>query len=234
MREAEFGAEHLRRAVGDMELVRRGHIGGLRIGLMASFAQGPLAELLAAYHERFPKVEVRISEGTSQAHAVAVLNGRLDAAFIVGDPRLPTCETRLLYHEPLFAAVPADHVLALRPRLAWEDLREETLLVSADGSGPEVEGILTRHLSTLGFRPNIAVQEVGRENLINMVGKAYGLTLVASSTLGTTYPGVQFVPIEPAETIMWSVVWSSNNANPALKRLLELTAAITSTDVSPP
>jgi DNA-binding transcriptional LysR family regulator len=201
---------------------------------MASFAQGPLAKLLAAYHKQFPKVEVRISEGTSQANAIAVLNGRLDAAFIAGDPRLPTCETRRIYDEPLFAAVPAEHVLALRPRLAWEDLRDETLLVRADGSGPEVEGVFFRHLLTPGFRPNIAVQEVGRETLINMVGKAYGLTLVASSALGTTYPGVRFIPIDPPEIITWSVVWSSTNANPALKRLLELTAAITSTDVSPP
>ncbi|WP_249120118.1 LysR family substrate-binding domain-containing protein [Plastoroseomonas hellenica] len=228
MRDAEFGAEHLLRAVGEMALVRRGQIGGLRIGLMASFSQGPLAELLASYRERFPNVEVRISEGTSQEHAISVLNGRLDAAFIVGEPRLPTCETRHLYDEALFAAIPGGHSLALRSRLAWEDLRDETLLVSAGGSGPEVEGIIVRRLSTLGFRPKIAAQHVGRDNLLNMVGKGYGLTLVASSTLGTTYPGVRFAPIEPAEIISWSVVWSANSPNPALKRLLELSSSIRS------
>ncbi|MES0179059.1 LysR family substrate-binding domain-containing protein [Mesorhizobium sp. M0025] len=192
---------------------------------MASLAQGPLADLLAAYRERFPKIEVRISEGTSQAHAVAVLKGRLDAAFIVGEPRLPGCDTRHLYDETLFAALPADHALALQARIAWEDLRDETLLVMADGSGPEVEGIIVRHLSTLGFQPKIAVQHVGRDNLLNMVGKSYGLTLVANSILGATYPGVRFVPIEPAEIVTWSVVWPKSNPNPALKRLLELSVA---------
>jgi len=225
LRDAEFGAEHLRRVVGDIAFVRRGLVGELRIGVMASLAQGPLADLLTALRERFPKIEVRISEGTSQAHAVAVLKGRLDIAFIAGEPRLPGCDTRHLYQEALFAAVPANHELAPRSRLGWEDLRDETLLVVADGTGPEVEGIIVRRLSTLGFRPKIAVQHVGRDNLLNMVGKGYGLTLVANSALGAAYPGVRFVPIEPAEIVSWSVVWPKNNANPALKRLLELSVA---------
>ncbi|WP_063769452.1 MULTISPECIES: LysR family transcriptional regulator [unclassified Rhizobium] len=226
LRNAEFGAEHLRRAVGDIALIKKGFVGGLRIGVMGSFAQGPLADLLATYRERFPKIEVRISEGTSHAHALAVLNGRIDAAFIVGEPHLPGCDTRHFYDEALFAAIPADHALASRTRLAWEDLRDETLLVMADGSGPEVEGIIARHISCLGFRPEIAVHQVGRDNLMNMVGKGYGLTLVVSSILGATYPGVRFIPIEPAEIVTWSVVWPRNNANPALKRLLELCDAV--------
>lgn len=230
LRDAEFGAEHLRRVIGEIAFVRKGLVGELRIGVMASLAQGPLADLLSALRERFPKMEVRMSEGTSQAHAVAVLKGRLDVAFIVGEPRLPGCDARHLYDEALFAALPADHALALRSSLAWEDLRDETLLVMADGSGPEVEGIIVRHLSTLGFRPKIAVQHLGRDNLLNMVGKGYGLTLVANSILGAAYPRVRFVPIEPAEIISWSAVWPRNNANPALKRLLELSVAtVTST-----
>ncbi|MGY3539781.1 DNA-binding transcriptional LysR family regulator [Bradyrhizobium sp. USDA 4515] len=226
LRDAEFGAEHLRRVIGDIAFLRNGLVGELRIGVMASLAQGPLADLLAAFRERFANIEVRINEGTSQAHAVAVLNGQVDAAFIVGEPRLPGCDTRRLYEEALFAAVPASDALALRARLAWEDLRDETMLVMADGSGPEVEGIIVRQLSGLGFRPKIAVQYVGRDNLLNMVGKGYGSTLVVSSVLGTIYPGVRFMPVEPAEIVTWSVVWRRNNPNPALKRLLELSATM--------
>ena len=226
LQDAEFGAEHLRRAVGDIIQIKKGSAGRLRIGVMASLAQGPLADLLATYHERFPKIEVRISEGTSQAHAVAVLNGRLDAAFIVGEPRLPGCGTRHLYDEALFVALPTSHPLAQRRRLAWRDLRHETLLAMADGSGPEVEGIIARHVSRLGFRPEIVVHQVGRDNLLNMVGNGFGLTLVASSTLGAAYPGVRFVPIEPAEILSWHVVWPRNNTNPALKRMIEICEAM--------
>ncbi len=232
MRDAKFGAEQLRRAVGEMALVRQARIGELRIGLIASLAQGPLSDLLAAYRERFPNVELRISEDSSQAHAAAMLSGRLDAAFLLGEPRLPTCETRHFYDEAIFAALPISHSLALSSRLTWEDLRHETLLVRADGSGPEVEGIIVRHLSSPGFRPKITVQYVGRENLLNMVGRGYGLTLVTSSAMGAIYPGVHFIPIAPAEIARWSIVWSTNNTNPALNRLLKMSAEIASPKMS--
>ena len=154
-----------------------------------------------------------------------MLNGKLDAAFLAGEPRLPGCESRHFYDDVLLAAIPANHSLSSRSRLTWDDLREETLLVTADGSGPEVEGILLRRLSGLGFRPEIARQHVGRDNLLNMVGNGFGLTLVVSAACGVPYPGVRFVPIEPTEIMSWSVVWPKNNANPALKRLLELSGA---------
>ncbi|WP_044560458.1 LysR family transcriptional regulator [Azospirillum sp. B4] len=226
LRDAEFGAAHLCRAVGDVAQIKKGFVGTLRIGVMASLADGKLADLLATYHERFPKIEVRISEGTSQAHLIGMLNGRLDAAFLVGKPRSPDCDNRHLYEEALFAALPASHALAGRSHLTWEDLRDETLLVMADGSGPEVEGIILRHISGPGFRPEIVVHQVGRDNLLNMVGKGYGLTLVISSILGAAHPGVRFVSIEPAQTVSWNVVWPKNNANPTLKRLLEICEAV--------
>lgn len=225
LRDAEFGADHLRRVVEGIALVRKGLAGRLRIGVISSLARGPLADLLATYHERFPDVDLRIDEGSSQSQAVAVLNGKLDAAFLAGEPRLPGCESRHFYDDALLAAIPDNHSLSSHSRLTWDDLRDETLLVTADGSGPEVEGILLRRLSGLGFRPGIAVHHVGRDNLLNMVGKGFGLTLMVSAACGVRYPGVQFVPIEPAEIVSWSVVWPKNNANPALKRLLELSVA---------
>ncbi|WP_354202019.1 LysR family transcriptional regulator [Bradyrhizobium sp. JR4.1] len=85
LREAAVGAEHLREAVNGLTLARRGHFGGLRIGLMASLASGFLADLHGAYHSRFPGIEIKLDEATSQVNASAVLNGRLDAAFIPGE-----------------------------------------------------------------------------------------------------------------------------------------------------
>ncbi|MBN9532237.1 MAG: LysR family transcriptional regulator [Alphaproteobacteria bacterium] len=227
LREAAVGAEHLRRAVNEMALAQRGDVGELRIGLMASLASGFLADLLDTYHRRFPNVDVKVEEATSQANAAGVLNGRLDAAFIPGMPRLPGCEAKLLWDEQIFVAVPDQHRLAAHPDVDWEDLREETFLVSADGAGPEVEGILVRQLSGLGFHPKILVQRVGRENLMNLVGKAFGLTLAANSTVGVSYPGVTFVPVRcGSECVSSSVVWSAANVNAPLKQLLELSVSL--------
>jgi len=226
MREATVSAGHLREAVNEMVLAKRGDAGELRIGLMASLASGFLCELLNAYHRRFPHVDVKLEETTAQASAASVLNRRLDAAFIPGDPRLPGCQTRYLWSERIFVALPDQHPLASSWEVDLEDVSAEIFLVTADASGPEIEDYLVRQLSRPGFRPKISIQRVGRENLMNMVAKGFGITLTTSSTLGATYPGVSFLPIgDAAEVVCSSVVWSTANQNPALKRLLDLAAS---------
>ncbi|MBN8890757.1 MAG: LysR family transcriptional regulator [Rhodospirillales bacterium] len=227
MRDAAVGAEHLRQAVSEMSEVQRGSAGELRIGFVGSLAQGTLGNLLEAYRQGFPNVEIRLEEATSRGNAAGVLNGRLDIAFIPGEPRLPGCEARHLWDEELYVAVSTQHRLAGHEAVTWSDLRNETFLVAADFHGPEVEGIIVRNVSALGFHPKIAVHRVGRENLINMVGRGFGLTLAASSTLGAIYPAVTFLPIRSRnDSVRWSAVWSSGNQNPGLKRLLALSATL--------
>lgn len=227
MRDAEIGAEYLRDAAWRMTASTKSGEGELKLGVVASFAQGPLADLLEAYREKFPCIAVRIEEAASQTNVSAVLRGHLDAAFILGEPIVSGCKARRLFDESLFVAVPAWHALATRSGVLWEDLRDETFLITAQAPGPEVEAIILRQLSGIGFRPNISVQGVGRENLLNMVGKGYGLTLAASSTLGTSYRGVAFVPLRSEkERVTWSAVWSASNPNPALKRMLQLSLNI--------
>lgn len=227
IRDAAVGAGHLHQAVSDVSQARRGNLGELRIGLMASLASGFLADLLCGFRIRFPNVDIKLEEASSQSNAAGVLSGRLDAAFISGNPQLPGCHSRHLWDERILVALPSNHALATRPNASWGDVRNETFLVSADGPGPEIEDYLLRQLSELGFRPKILTQKVGRENLLNMVAKGFGLTLTTQSTLGTSYVGVTFVPIgDASECVASSMVWPSSNRNPALRKLLELCDAL--------
>lgn len=227
IRDAAVGAEHLHQAVSDLAEAGRGNVGELRIGLMASLASGFLADLFYAFRTRFPNVEIKLEEASSQSNAAGVLSGRLDAAFISGNAQLPGCHTRHLWDERIFVALPTKHALVVRPNATWNDVRDETFLVSADGPGPEIEDYLLRQLSDLGFRPKILSQKVGRENLLNMVAKGFGLTLTTQSTLGTSYAGVTFVPIGNAsECVASSLIWPASSRNPAVKKLLQLCDAL--------
>ncbi|WP_235894939.1 LysR family transcriptional regulator [Brucella pecoris] len=221
--DAAVGAEHLCQAVNGLALVKRGHSGKVCIGFMASLANGFLAELLSAFHSRFPAVDIKLEEATSQANASAVLNGRLDAAFMPGAPRLPGCRAEKLWNEKIFVAVPDVHRVVALSAVTWDNIRHETFLVTADAAGPEIEDYLVRQLSRTAFHPKISVQRVGRENLLNMVGRGFGITLTTDSTLGIAYPKLRFLPIISSEdTVSSSVVWSTSNQNPALKNLVEM------------
>lgn len=190
---------------------------------MASLASGFLADLLGVFHRQFPAIDIKLTEATAKANASAVLNGRLDAAFIPGDPRLPSCRVERLWDEKIYVAVPDSHEVATRKSVAWDDLKHETFLVSADAAGPEIEDYLMRQLSGPGFQPRISVQRVGRENLFNMVARGFGITLTTTSTLGIPYPGIRFLSnLSGEDTVSSSVIWAASNQNPALKLLIDM------------
>jgi DNA-binding transcriptional LysR family regulator len=67
-----------------------------------------------------------------------VLDGRPDAAFIPGNPRLPGCHVTALWDDNIFIALPNRHALAAFKHVAWDDVHEDTFLVAADAGGPEV------------------------------------------------------------------------------------------------
>lgn len=227
IRDAAVGAKHLRRAVNDVRAAQNQSEGELRIGLMASLAGGLLSNLLEAYHSYFPKIDVILEEGGSQAIAAGIGTGRLDASFVPSDLQLAGYEAKRLWSEQVYAAIPNSNPLAENTFVEWKDLQEETFLVPAEFYGPEVEARIIRNLSYPGFRPKILVQDVGRENLLNLVGMGFGLSLATSSTLALPYPGVSFVPFgNGGEHVGISVVWASENVNPALSRLLELTNSL--------
>ncbi len=225
MRDAAVGAGRLRDAIDVITAMRQGDGGDLRIGVMASLAQGFLADLLEVYRKRYPKVKVIIEEATPRSNTAAVLSGRLDAAFIPGNPRLPGCDTKHLWNEQIFVALPASHPLAEAPEVSWANIRNETFLVTADAAGPETEDYIIRHLSAPGFHPKTLVQRVGREILLSLVGRGFGIALTMSSTLGAKYRGVSFRPIAgPEDTVSLFAVWCANNRNPTLERLKSLMA----------
>lgn len=226
VRHAEFGADYLRQAVNEMSLIRRGELGEIRIGLLASLARGKLGEILGQYHLKYPDIDVKIEETSSESAIAAVLTGRLDAVFLPGEPSQQGLESMQLWDEQIYVAMSDQHRLARHERVFWKDLQNEQFIINAGAQGPEVEGILIRQLSTLGFKPNIIVHRVGRETLLSMVGKRFGVTLVGDSTRGVSYPGTTFVPLESeGGFINTSMTWSAHNENPALLKLHQLSFA---------
>ncbi|MGR9281389.1 LysR substrate-binding domain-containing protein [Rhizobium johnstonii] len=223
LKEATFGAGHLQQAIDALSNVGRGEIGRLRLGLVASLGRGFLTDLLELYRRRYPFVEVTFEEATSQQNVAGVVNGRLDAAFIRGSARLQGLKREHLWDEKIYVALPRRHQLASGHNIKLDDIRHETFLIAADAAGPDAEDFIVRQLSSVGFRPKIQIQRVGRENLINLVAIGFGFTLVGEAALGVTYPEVVFLPLANETHIISSeVVWSPANSNPALKRLLQV------------
>lgn len=213
-------------AAGVQEVSSAGKVtsGQIRIGLFSSLAAGFLPELLKAYHEQYPEIEIQLKDDNPAGHGAAVRNLQLDLAFVTGSQPYDGCLHEVLWYERVVAVLPESHSLARHATLEWPQLYNERFVVSESAPGPEIHDYLVQHLVVPGRRPDIHTHAISRANLLALVATSHGLTITSEATTGAQMPGIVYRPIA-SESLPFSVVWSSRNDNPACRRFLSMARA---------
>ncbi|WP_256371419.1 LysR family transcriptional regulator [Stappia sp. ES.058] len=100
------GIEQLDYAVKAAGMIGGGALGRIRIGVPTTIATGFLAELLHRYRQQWPGIETDLFDGRARDAISQVREGRLDVAFVAAITQVPDCNSRSLWTEALFIAVP--------------------------------------------------------------------------------------------------------------------------------
>lgn len=195
--------------------------GELKIGILSSLGSGFLSVLIQNFAESYAAVQMSFVEGDQSEHVAAIRQHKIDIAFVTGTLEWPDCETEYLWSERVFVALPEQHSLISQEELEWKDLAGEQFIVSEVAPGQEIFNYLVQRLAGLGQSPKILPQSVGRHNLLSLVALGQGLTLASEGITMTQVPSVAYRPMAN-EVLPYSMVWSSQNDNPALLRLIEL------------
>jgi len=83
--------------------------GTFALGSLESTAAVRIPGLLAAYNQRYPKVDLDLSTGPSGTMLEGVLAGRLVAAFVDGPVLHPTLEGMAVFEEEMVIIAPLNH-----------------------------------------------------------------------------------------------------------------------------
>ncbi|RVO59196.1 LysR family transcriptional regulator [Sinorhizobium meliloti] len=199
----------------------RGEAGVVRIGIFSSLASGFLSDLLRTYVGANPGVRPDLIEGGPAGHIISVQRHHLDIAFLTGQPVADGCDVAHLWDERVYVALPSDHELASRAEILWADLADRHFIISETDPGPEIHDYLIKHLADLGRHPSVERHRVGRDNLMHLVAMGQGLTLTSEATTATGFPGVVYRTLSE-EILPFCAIWSPQNDNPAMRRLLSL------------
>ena len=221
LRNARHALRQIDIGVTKVAAVGRAEQGHIKVGIFSSLASGFLFDLLRAFWERHPKVQIDIIDGSPPEHVAAVRNLNLDVAFITGMPTWDGCEAEHLWCEKVFLVLPDDHPLADKPDLGWADLASERFIVSDGAPGLEIHEYLVARLADVGRKVEIQTQQVGRDNILSLVAVGQGLTLTSEATTGAQFRGIAYRELAD-EILPFSMVWSAQNDNPACRRLLSL------------
>jgi DNA-binding transcriptional LysR family regulator len=181
-----------------------------------------LAGMLAAFSVEHPGVQVIIRHvGGSDKLALAVLDGRLDLAFLAlpGDGP-PGLELIPLAAEPIVLAVSAGHPLATVVEIELSALRDATLVDLPDGWG--IRTAVDEAFAAAGVTRTIAYEVNDTAMMIELIRSGLAVGLLPESLVET--PGdIAFVPIRghPPEFRTAIAVPANRRLSAATRALLD-------------
>lgn len=210
-------------AVHEATRAAAGDFGRLAIGYSTAVALSGFSELLRAFREKAPGVELVLREKPAQVQLQAIRAGELDVGFVRGDVDLEddTLQSRRVRREPLLMVLPSDHALAKKKRIALGEVARDPFVLWPRGVAPMVFDYLMRLCHGAGFTPQIA-QEATQLDIVSLVSAGFGVSILPASFEAARRPGVVFLPIVGSPSVELFVVWRRADTSLPLKEFLEL------------
>ncbi|ART46781.1 LysR family transcriptional regulator [Acidovorax carolinensis] len=172
-----FHAEQCRQAVMD---ARQGQGGLLRMGIIGSATYALLPELIPSLRERFPKIELELTEATSSE----ILDGLVSRRFDVGFVRYPVLhpapfELLPMDRDDFVLAVSERSPLAAQEAIALSEAAHEPFIMYPRDKVPSLSALALMRCQLSGFTPHVAQEAMQVQTIMSLVASGLGVGLVA-------------------------------------------------------
>ena len=172
-----FHAEQCRQAVMD---ARQGQGGLLRMGIIGSATYALLPELIPSLRERFPKIELELTEATSSE----ILDGLVSRRFNVGFVRYPVLhpapfELLPMDRDDFVLAVSERSPLAAQEAIALSEAAHEPFIMYPRDKVPSLSALALMRCQLSGFTPRVAQEAMQVQTIMSLVASGLSVGLVA-------------------------------------------------------
>lgn len=201
----------------------------LVIGVITPVLTGTLTPALRRFHQRHPKVEVRIIEKSPGEQVKALRAGKLDAALVGQACEALRSEFEIvpLRRLPLAVVLPDDHLLALRKRIRLAELADEPFVGLDDEEYPVRTETVCRACQAAGFTPQFRHHADSVAALLAQVAAGKGVALIPAEAGLMPHPQTRFIPLaKPAPEVVSSALLRHGHNTSALADLLEYCQAV--------
>ncbi|QUQ66126.1 LysR family transcriptional regulator [Kutzneria sp. CA-103260] len=217
----EVVVRHAREVLRHFDLMRTevtalaGEITGtLRLASLPTATGTLIASQLRLFRKRYPRVAVRLLEGSDHEVRDWLDQGVVDAG-VVTLPA-PGMRTVPLDTHEMVALVPADHRLATAETVTYEELSREPFIRSTGGCAR----VFNEVAATVGVRLGSAFEAREPAAVVEMVGAGLGVSILPTVGLPVDLSDVVTRPLSP-RTVRELAVAISASAAPAARALLE-------------
>ncbi|HEL2051433.1 TPA: LysR family transcriptional regulator [Streptococcus suis] len=175
----------------------------LDIGTIPIMSAYGITDLISEYKKENPKTQLMVFEGETSLLKERVLAGQSELAFIrrvfptteIADSEL--FSIRNFTRDYLVAVLPSEHPLANQDFIHLSELRNENFLFLHQQS--ILHQISLNACREAGFEPNIVYSGKRAENIVDLVAKGMGISLLMSKPVAylNTSSYIKLIPVSP-------------------------------------
>lgn len=206
----------------------RGELGLLNIATPSSMPfTGILPEMMRAYRQAFPQVQLLLQEMGINRQLQGLVNGDIDIGFI----RLPVTHfpvgitAHTILKEKIFVALHADHPLAARERINLASLAEEAFIMYPYDLGGGLYDITMSLCRKAGFAPRIEQEAKTVPMAVSLAAAGLGVALVPGCIRQVHISGTAYRELnDPAATTELAIAYRKDDRSLTVKSFVRISA----------
>lgn len=169
-------------------------LGRVRGHLSIGRVWGTLGNVISAYHQRFPEVEVTLKQGLSAALVDDVRDGSLDLAFVGLHPRGLPAGVRVVARRtiPVGITCGTSHRLSRRKGVSLGDLSGEPFVANPGDTASHDD--VSAFFAQAGANYRVAFQVADVPSMLDLIANGLAIALLPQSA-AKSWPGIVHVPL---------------------------------------
>lgn len=173
--------------------------GTLRVGCYRAYSSRIVPEMIQYFAEKHPNVDIAFDEGSSMELQEKMLDGTLDACFILRGHVVSHSAFELIAPVVPKVLLSANHPLAAQEKVSFTDLADlPAVLSDVKPAGTLVEAMIR----SMGFEPDVRWRSSSTETIRSLVGRGLAYSVLLSIWPGPlSHEGLPLVLKEIAEPV---------------------------------
>jgi len=187
-------------------------VGPLRLGAIYTIGPYLLPKLIPILRRTAPAMQLHIQENFTHRLSDSLKAGEVDVILIALPFVEPGIDTRAVYDEPFFVAVPKGHAWEERKRLTSDELTKESLLLLGEGHCFRDQVLEFCHTTRTR-----AIEGGSLETIRQMVASGVGVTVLPSTSISpaTGSDLIRIVPFaKPTPSRRVALAWRKSFPRP--------------------
>ncbi|MGC6175569.1 LysR substrate-binding domain-containing protein [Lacrimispora sp. 38-1] len=215
---------YLKQGVETGKLIADGKIGKLRIAYNSMIISTSVTEILSAFKEKYPQVELILEEMNSPDLENSVSNQEVDVG-IAGLiwKSYDDLNYQLIATENSSIAIPKNWDLANQDISSLSELKDQPFITYSQSSKWKSYGDFMSVCHLAGFTPNVVQDAETDISVLGLVASGLGIALVPNCYTNILNDTICYKPLKNPEVhIDISLVWNNENICPMAQNFIDL------------